>query len=66
MSTTAMPEPSGFRNLDLPNESPAAMLSARMVRDKIDFNYSFDGEHHFVYPVRCEKSIDKILQEIEA
>lgn len=62
---THMPNPSGFRTHTLPPGAPAAMLAARLVRDSIDFNYHYDGQYHFVVPVKHYARMLHILREIE-
>lgn len=61
---TAMPNPSNFRTLTLHADAPAPLLAARLVRDRIDFNYYFDGEHHLVYPVKHYAQIVHLMNEV--
>ena len=62
---TAMPNPSGFRTLTLPRHAPARLFAARLVHEHIDFNYSYDGEHQFVYPVKHYAQMVALLRELD-
>ncbi len=61
---TAIPNPSGFRTVTLPTDAPAQLFAARLVRELIDFNYSYDSEHHFVYPVKHYGQMKALLREV--
>ncbi len=62
---TNMPNPSGFRSYTLTQHALAVMLAARLVKDRIDFNYYDDGECHFEVPVKHYARMLHILREIE-
>lgn len=64
MDSTAMPNPSGFRTIRLKPEAPVRLFAARLVHEKIDFNYSFDGKHRFVYPVKHYAQMVHLMNEV--
>ena len=62
--STALPNPSGFRSITLPPGAPVRLFVACLVNNHIDFNYSFDGEHHFVYPVKHYAKMVHLMHEV--
>ena len=63
---TAPPMPSAFRTLWLKPYQPAGLFAARLIHDKVDFNYSLlDGNHQFVYPVQHHKTVMAIVREFD-
>lgn len=63
--STSMPEPSGFRCLNIANQLKATILAGRLIKESIDFHYSdFNGLHQFVYPVKHDKRMKQLAESL--